>query len=644
MNDYKKYLLRQMGLKEAQFIPSSLLEKDEFPGIDPDELEKGKEDEKGEHHMSDKKAELTAKQHLNAPDQAHYYTGLEKAKDAGMLKDQVGLSPTAMPTPIIAVGIRGSYSGGLPSGADQQGDISPTKVGGYDRVTPQNLNSKLVDKTPTNPEIQQSAPINDAPQTADGVTHPHQIQVTAHEEPQAATGASTDSDPTLKLKSAVPKGIDIDIAEQGAEEEEENKNEDNNTAMIPSTSLSETFDRHKRLMRERLFGLEEGKCPCGCEGTCQCPPDCKCRKNKNGVCECATCGCGDPTDTHGMEPQDEATDLQAKGVENAIAAAMQKAGGDKEKARQLLIGAAKAVAAKGSTLTSQLYAKAAEALGGGDAAPLTEGKHKAGCQCGFCKNKGSFGKKKKEEVEEGDEADSMSDQDQELQADRDFKKDKKKDKKDEKEKVDEAKCTGKADCMCKNCKEPDYEDYKKKKGEFKGIPMSELDPEDKIKFKKQQRLDESFAAPFQRMRSLAGIGNMILTSNGLFETKHEPGASKPFNTNWKMDKEKAGFVKIDEEKLSKIKATLERKSKRGTLSDKELDLVKKLNEVLEMRKSALDKQSQAVDKRFAKMEKDPKDRPFPFDRDDYVPGPGGKLVPHKQWNQLAAQGKVVTAK
>lgn len=26
--------------------------------------------------------------------------------------------------------------------------------------------------------------------------------------------------------------------------------------------------------------------------------------------------------------------------------------------------------------------------------PLREGGHKAGCQCGFCKNKGSFGKKK----------------------------------------------------------------------------------------------------------------------------------------------------------------------------------------------------------------------------------------------------------
>ena len=34
---------------------------------------------------------------------------------------------------------------------------------------------------------------------------------------------------------------------------------------------------------------------------------------------------------------------------------------------------------------------------------IDEGGHKAGCQCGFCKNKGTFGKKKKEDKEEGKE-------------------------------------------------------------------------------------------------------------------------------------------------------------------------------------------------------------------------------------------------
>lgn len=519
MKDYKKYLLRQLGLKESQFVPSPLREKDEYPGIDPDELEKGTEEEEGEHGMTLGKARKTAAQHLEEPGQAHYYSGLEKAKKAGMLKDQAMLSPTAIQTPVIGLAIRGSSTGGLPSGVDQgRQDISPSKVGGYDRVQPQDLNHHTFNKTPVNPEIKQSSPVNPDPTTGQGVTHPHQIQVTANEEPQSVTGASTDSDDTLQLKSALPKGIDIDIAETGNEEKaEEEEIKTNDTTMIPSTSLSETFARHKKLM-EASLGLK--KCPCGCEkGKCDCPPDCKCKKT--GVCECATCGCGDPTDTHGHgNPVDEAN--IDKGVQDAISAAMNKSGGNKEKARQLLVGASKAVAAKGSNFTSQLYAKAAAALGGEEAGPseLNEGKHKAGCQCGFCKNKGSFGKKKKEEKDEKDEG----------------------------------------------CKEEEEEGK-----------------EEQEEVKKQQKLDESYAAPFQRMRSLAGVGNMILTSNGLFENKNDPGASKPFNTNWKMDKEKAGFVKIDEEKLNKVKATLERKSKRGTLSDKELQLAKKLDEVLKGR-------------------------------------------------------------
>ena len=85
MNAYKKYLISSMGLTEAQFIPSSLLEKDEFPGIDPDELEKGEEEEQGEHGMSREKARQTATDHLGAPKQGHYYTGVENAKQAGML-------------------------------------------------------------------------------------------------------------------------------------------------------------------------------------------------------------------------------------------------------------------------------------------------------------------------------------------------------------------------------------------------------------------------------------------------------------------------------------------------------------------------------------------------------------------------------
>jgi len=396
--DYKKYVMRQMGLQEAQFVP---LPKKE--AIEPQ------------------------------------------------------ISPTARPPTILALGIRGSTTGGLPSGADQQGDISPTKVGGYDRVQPKNLNSKLVDKTPDNPEIHQSNPINDNPSTEAGVTHPHQIQVTAHEEPQSVTGASTDSDPTLTLKSASPKGIEVDIPGENQEPEQAVHDEDDHTAMIPATSLSETFARHRKLMLEKL-----GLCSCGCKPSeCTCKPDCKCGCNKK-VEECATCGCGDPTDTHDYEEEEKTLD-EIKDFSNRS----------------------------------------------DDEVPEWVRQHR--------------------------------ERNRKIQSDR------------------------------QRWEAQNKKDSDKKK---------ETDSE---KVNEQQRLDESYATPFQRMRSLAGVGNMILTSNGLFENKNDPGASKPFNTHWKMDKKKAGFVKIDEDKLKQVKASLERKSKRGTLSDKEMELVKRMDEVLKRR-------------------------------------------------------------
>ena len=475
MNDtanYKKYVMRQMGLTEAQFAP---LPKKE--AIEPQ------------------------------------------------------ISPTARPPTILALGIRGSTTGGLPSGADQMAkDISPTKVGGYDRVEPQKLNSKLVDKTPDNAELKQAAPINTHPSTGAGVTHPHQIQVTAHEEPQSVTGASTDSDPTLTLKSATPKGIEVDIPGENEEPEQEVHNEDDNTAMIPATSLSETFARNKKLMRERL-GLKT--CPCS-DGECKCGPNCKCKKT--GVCECATCGCGDPHDKHGMnEESDICGSCNGSGEGMADGTKCSTCGGSGDSKKHW-------GKKKHDQDDDDAYERIRDKKHG-----LDEGKHKKGCKCGFCMNKHRFGKK-----DDVDEASHDEDDDSHA-SDPDF-------------------------------KEKDEKQFRKdRSASAAGDEVRKHFDKDKKKVDEQQRLDESYAAPFQRMRSLAGVGNMILTSNGLFENKNDPGASKPFNTNWKMDKEKAGFVKIDEEKINKVKASLERKSKRGSLSDKEMELVKRMDEVLKRR-------------------------------------------------------------
>ena len=401
MSNYKNYLLRQLGIKESQ-LPASIVERDSYPGIDPDELEQGTEDEKDEHGMPLDKAKQTAIQHLEEPDQKHYYSGMEKAKDKGMLKDMLSgitppgaeqlTSPTAIPTPIIGVSVRGSSSGGLPSGVDQTAkDITPTNLGGYDKVPIETVNSRLIDNTPANSEINSTnTPINDNPKTI-VEPHPHQIQNDHGEPPQAVTGASTDSSDELTLKSAMPKGIDIDVSEQNTEEEsgKEPVADENPEYTTPNkegrfgTNLGEVFERNKKLMQDKL-----------------------------GI--------------------------------------------------------------------------------------VSEGKHKAGCTCGFCKNKGSFGKKKEEEQKDVDESKIPVN----------FKKD------DEKGNVPIKSKKSKVDV-----------DFKK-------------DKEFPVKIK-----EEVYTAPFERMRGLANIGKRKLSSNGLWENV---GASEPFNTDWKMDKEKGGMVKVDE--------------------------------------------------------------------------------------------------
>jgi hypothetical protein len=508
MNDYKKYLLRQMGLKEAQFVP--FVREDEHPDIDPEVLMRKKSKEKSEHpQLTAAQAELIAKQHMKK----------------GVDEQGPMMSPTAKAPQILGVAIRGSVTGGLPSGADRnEPDLAPHKLGGYDRVAPEDLNTTLVDKTPANPEIKQETnPINQNPATGQGVTHPHQIQVTAGEEPQSTTGASTDSDPTLKLKSAMPKGIDIDITEK---EEEPTKEEEN--PMIPTTSLSETFERHKQMALGiiRQHALNEGKCTGKADCTCkQCKePDYDDYKKKKGefkgisksdldkddkipfkkgkvneIDECATCGCGDPNDDHQHEMNEDEGDPNKKAYGNLF------------RLKKML---AKTPEGPKKEKLKAEYDKHMKTLKEAKVRICHHCKQPHPCKCD------------------------------------------KKDEEDAKEQRDNP------------------EAYRKKFG---------------MKIDKRSDLNEGYAPPFSRMRGLAGLGKVVLASNGNWtdttveEVQHPPGASHPFLTHWKMDKEKAGYVKVDEAKLNAVKAQLEKKSKRGTLSDKELLLTKRISEALAKR-------------------------------------------------------------
>lgn len=180
MSNYKNYLLRQLGIKESALKPTEDEAEKAFPPVGMDAKEKGSEP---------------------SP------------------RDRI-LSPTAVATPVIAVAVRGSNTGGLPSGKN----MSPSRLGGYEPIPTAKENSEVVDKTPSNAQINSSSPISDTPETAKDA-HPHQVQNSEGEPPQSVTGASTEDDGALKLKDMAPKQLDIDVTE-GEDEDNHADNPD----------------------------------------------------------------------------------------------------------------------------------------------------------------------------------------------------------------------------------------------------------------------------------------------------------------------------------------------------------------------------------------------------------------------------------
>lgn len=314
MSNYKDYLLRQLGIKESSLKPSGIQPSE----VDPRELEMGVKDET-EHTNDPELAQRIALQHLNQyPD---YYSKIKKAGlDENVPRDLT--SPTAIATPFIAMAVRGSSTGGLPSGADrtmslpQVDGIDVTRMtsgqlGGYEPIPLAKDNSELINKTPVNPQINSSSPKNDSIQNQEDNPHPFQFQKTQGEAPQSITGASTDSDDTLKLKMAMPSGLDVDIAEG----DDENNNANNpefqekdseqfrkDRAASPeggevrkNLGMNEIFSRHMKLMNEGFKKLNDLK-ECNCN---KCGKSCQC--NNENCCECSDCGCGKANTTHDMQ-------------------------------------------------------------------------------------------------------------------------------------------------------------------------------------------------------------------------------------------------------------------------------------------------------------------------------------------------------
>lgn len=224
MSKFKNSILRELGIRESSLPPSAVKE-DAFPGIDPENQTGNMQDDP---------------------------TPREKM-----------MSPTAIATPVIALAVRGSNTGGLPSGRN----LESSKLGGYEPIETAKENSLVVDKTPDSGVISNPEPIapEGAVPTTPGEEHPHQVQNAPDQPPQAITGASTESDTSLKLKAAMPQGIDVDVAE-GEDEENHADNPEFQEKDAEQWRKDRSASPEGDDVRKHL-GINEGKhkkgCTCG---------------------------------------------------------------------------------------------------------------------------------------------------------------------------------------------------------------------------------------------------------------------------------------------------------------------------------------------------------------------------------------------
>ena len=322
MSNYKSFYLRQLGIKESTMPSTQTPDQEEEGQLGQDAIEQG----------SDK------------------FQDLLKTK-----------GPVAMPSSVIGLAVRGSSTGGFPSGMDQTG-ISPStptgRLGGYEPIKASKDNSQIVNKTPGNETIGSKNPIGNDNMPTNGDEHPHQIQqLKGNEAPQDLTGAASDPDSNMKVQNELPneqpnqsQEISIDVADNAmADDNSENPEEEKPLAMSPE---GEKMRDHQNISE----GKHKAGCKCGfCsnkgsfgkkkeeeskdkddkklivdkeksenkvdetfkrhivlmkeylglnESKCKCRnPDCKCECMTD---ECITCGCGKPNTQHATMDKEKA--------------------------------------------------------------------------------------------------------------------------------------------------------------------------------------------------------------------------------------------------------------------------------------------------------------------------------------------------
>lgn len=302
--NYKSYFIHQFGLKE-QLKPTV-----DPSSVDPEELKKGIKDEM-EHTNDPALAKKIALHHLAK--RPKYYSELEKCNIDEFNQMQSLLSPTVKSPQILAISVKGSPSGGLPSGTNMQDTAiapkgagvntsSKAALGGLEPVSVNTSNSVIVNKTPHNNAIDSANPISDVEGKDNDFNHPLQMQNKDEKSAQALTGTTNDPESMMgdmphpeefeitsdeemdslnetkrkkitwtdkekeeldifrnqRNSSDVGKEIQKQFGYNAGDSDDKNKDD-----------VNETFIRHKRLLRQKL-NLKENK-------TNECSP-CKCGK------------------------------------------------------------------------------------------------------------------------------------------------------------------------------------------------------------------------------------------------------------------------------------------------------------------------------------------------------------------------------
>lgn len=218
MSNYKSYFYKSFGLREDS-LPGGKGDETKETQVDPEQLQMGIKVEMEHTHDPDLAKEI-AMDHLS--EDPHYYSHL---KDAGLADElpegihgetkpklpmmQKLFSPTAiMPTPVIAVGVRGTKTGLLPAGGIVD-DPEKARLGGLELVKNLKPNSQGAiantpasdaikadggHYTPDNKDISKGkAPVTNV--KGDDVIHPMQVQQLGNE-PFKDDGTTRDGEHT----------------------------------------------------------------------------------------------------------------------------------------------------------------------------------------------------------------------------------------------------------------------------------------------------------------------------------------------------------------------------------------------------------------------------------------------------------------